>query len=73
MTNEKMTVHKALAELKIIDDRINNAIVSGTYVIANKHSNTKIHGMTIDDFLLADKNHKQFHDHAHQHTGAYFY
>ena len=50
MTNEKMTVHKALAELKIIDDRINNAIVSGTYVIANKHSNTKIHGMTIDDF-----------------------
>ena len=40
MTNEKMTVHKALAELKIIDDRINNAIVSGTYVIANKHSNT---------------------------------
>lgn len=45
-----MTVHKALAELKIIDDRINNAITSGTYVIANKHSNQKIHGMTIDEF-----------------------
>ena len=55
MTNEKMTVHKALAELKIIDDRINNAIVSGTYVIANKHSNTKIHGMTIDDFKTSMK------------------
>lgn len=50
-----MTVHKALAELKIIDDRINNAIVSGTYVIANKHSNTKIHGMTIDDFKTSMK------------------
>lgn len=50
MNNEKMTVHKALAELKIIDDRISNAIMNGTYVIANKHSNTKIHGMTIDDF-----------------------
>lgn len=55
MTNEKMTVHKALAELKIIDDRINNAITSGTYVIANKHSNTKIHGMTIDDFKTSMK------------------
>lgn len=55
MTNEKMTVHKALAELKIIDDRINNAIVGGTYVIANKHSNTKIHGMTIDDFKTSMK------------------
>lgn len=55
MTNEKMTVHKALAELKIIDDRINNAIASGTYVIANKHSNTKIHGMTIDDFKTSMK------------------
>ena len=55
MTNEKMTVHKALAELKIIDDRINNAIVSGTYVIANKHSNIKIHGMTIDDFKTSMK------------------
>lgn len=50
MTKEQMTVHKALAELKIIDDRINKAITSGTYVISNKHSNQKIHGMTIDEF-----------------------
>ena len=50
MTKENMTVHKALAELKIIDDRINKAITSGTYVVANKHSNQKIHGMTIDEF-----------------------
>lgn len=50
MTKENMTVHKALAELKVIDDRINKAIASGTYVVANKHSNQKIHGMTIDEF-----------------------
>lgn len=49
-TKEQMTVHKALAELKIIDSRIENAISSGTYVVANKHSNTKIHGVTIDEF-----------------------
>ena len=49
-TKEQMTVHKALAELKIIDSRIENAISGGTYVVANKHSNTKIHGVTIDEF-----------------------
>lgn len=45
-----MTVHKALAELKVIDSRINNAIRSGTFVVANKHSNDKIHGVTINEF-----------------------
>ncbi len=50
MTTEKMTVHKALAELKIIGDRINSAIFTGTYVIANKHSNEKINGVSVDEF-----------------------
>lgn len=50
MTTEKMTVHKALAELKIIDSRINAAINDGTYVIANKHSNEKIGGVPINEF-----------------------
>lgn len=50
MTKENMTVHRALAELKIIDDRINTAIYNGSYVVANKHSNQKIHGMSIDEF-----------------------
>ena len=49
MTKEQMTVHKALAELKIIDDRINTSIYNGKYVTANKHSNQKIYGMTIDE------------------------
>ncbi|MPM29868.1 hypothetical protein SDC9_76409 [bioreactor metagenome] len=50
MTNETMTVHKALAELKIIDDRIQKAISGGTFCIANKHSNEKINGVPVDDF-----------------------
>lgn len=49
-TKEQMTVHKALAELKVIGSRINNAICSGAFVIANKHSNEKIHGVTINEF-----------------------
>lgn len=50
MSKEQMTIHKALSELKIIDDRITKAIYAGTYVLANKHSNNKIHGMTVDEF-----------------------
>lgn len=48
-TIEKMTIHKALAELKIIGSRIENAIDSGIFCVANKHSNEKISGMTIKD------------------------
>ena len=55
MTNEKMTIHKALAELKVIDSRINKAISDGTYIIANKHSNEKINGMPINEFKTAMK------------------
>ena len=50
MNVEKMTVHKALAELKTMDDRINKAIRGTTYVLAVKHSAEKIDGMTIKDF-----------------------
>lgn len=49
-TMEKMTVHKALAELKTIDARIHRAITEGTYVMAVKHSAEKINGVTIDKF-----------------------
>lgn len=47
---EKMTVHKALSELKVIDDRIKLAIADGVFVKTNKHSNEKIDGLTIPDF-----------------------
>ena len=49
-TMEKMTVHKALAELKTMDDRISNAISSTTFVLAAKHSAEKINGVKVDDF-----------------------
>lgn len=49
-TTETMTVHKALAELKIIGDRISSATSSGIYVRANKHSNEKINGVSVDEF-----------------------
>ena len=49
-TVEKMSVHKALAELKVMDSRIKKAIVDSTFITANKHSNEKINGMSISDF-----------------------
>lgn len=49
MTTEKMTVHKALAELKTIDSRIDKAVRECGYVVAVKHSATKINGMTIKE------------------------
>lgn len=50
MTTEKMTVHKALAELKTMDARIEKAIHDTTYVLAVKHSAEKINGMTVSNF-----------------------
>lgn len=50
MTTETMTIHKALAELKVIGDRIDKAISQGTYCRANKHSNEKINGVSIGEF-----------------------
>lgn len=51
MTTEKMTVHKALAELKLLDNRIEKAITEGIYCVANKHSNDKINGIPIDEYV----------------------
>ena len=50
MTQETMTIHKGLAELKILDARIKKEIQNGSYCAANKHSNEKINGIPIDDF-----------------------
>lgn len=50
MTTEKMTVHKALAELKIIDDRIQKAIENSTFITVRKKVDTKIDGMPVNDF-----------------------
>lgn len=55
MTNERMTIHKALAELKLMDSRIEKVISEGIFCIANKHSNTKINGVNIDEFIKSMK------------------
>lgn len=50
MNTEKMTVHRALAELKTIDDRISKAIASTEFCVANKHINAKINGEDVESF-----------------------
>ena len=50
MNREQMTVHKALAELKTIDDRITKAMSAVPYVLAVKHSAEKINGVTVANF-----------------------
>ena len=49
-TVETMTVHKALAELKNIDSRIEKSIRDNTYCLAVKHSAEKINGITVKSF-----------------------
>jgi len=46
---ERMTIHRALTELKTLDSRIYNAIENGTYITPNKRSNQKINGKTIEE------------------------
>lgn len=55
MNTEKMTVHKALAELKIIDSRIDTAIIAGTFVTVKKNNQDKISGKSVEDFKAAAK------------------
>lgn len=52
MIHEKMTVHKALAELKTLDDRINFEITGSIFVKANRHNNMKIFGKSVEDFRV---------------------
>ncbi len=50
MTTEKMTIHEALSELKVLNSRINKEIRDATFCTVNKHSNTKIDGKPIDEW-----------------------
>lgn len=47
---EKMSVHRALSELKTYNSRINKAIKS-SFVQANKKNNNKIDGISIEEFV----------------------
>lgn len=51
MTKETMNVHKALSELKTIDDRIESAIHATSFCVAHKCSNEKINGVAIADYI----------------------
>lgn len=48
MTTETMTIHRGLAELKVLDSRIEKEINQTNFAYANRHSNSKIGGETID-------------------------
>lgn len=50
MTTETMTVHKALAELKVLDSRISNTILSGDFVITKKNNQDAVKGKTVEQF-----------------------
>lgn len=50
MSNEKMSIHRGLAEIKLLDSRIGRAITEGIYCTHNKRSNQKIQGMELQDF-----------------------
>lgn len=50
MNKKEMTVHAALAELKVLNDRIEEKIRRTPLISANKASNTIINGIPIEDF-----------------------
>lgn len=55
MTTETMNVHQALAELKMMDKRIEKAIQNPEWVITNKHSNGKIDGVAVAEYAAEVK------------------
>lgn len=55
MTTETMTIHKALCELKTLDDRIHKELDSGLFVFANKSANKVVRGVDIDKFCEEQK------------------
>lgn len=50
MTHEEMTVHQALVELKVLNDRIRKAIAGGTYVATKRHVDKKIGGVPCEKY-----------------------
>lgn len=59
MTTETMNIHQALVELKTLDKRVDVAIRESEWVIANKHSNTKIGGVDLKDYVDGIKSRHQ--------------
>lgn len=55
MTTEKMNVHKALCELKILESRINQAITDCKFVGLKKVASKQVLGMSVEDFKENEK------------------
>ena len=55
MTNEKMNIHKALCELKILDNRIPKAIGACRFASTKKVASKMIGSETTEDFLATEK------------------
>ena len=51
MTTEKMTIHRALAELKTIDSRIMKEIETAKFCTAAKNGETKLFGAPALEFI----------------------
>ena len=50
MTHEVMTIHRGLAELKLLNDRITKKIAHACFVTAKKNSQDKIASQTVAEF-----------------------
>lgn len=53
MTNEKMNIHKALCEVKMLNNRIEKELEDAQFCAANKRINKKIDGKSIDETKTA--------------------
>ena len=52
---ERMTVHKALSELKVLGERIEKEINGINFLAVNKHSNGKMNGISVADYMNTTK------------------
>lgn len=55
MTKEEMTVHKALCDIKLLNKKIFKEISETKFVVANKSTNNKVDGQTLEEFKQSIK------------------
>lgn len=55
MTKEEMTVHKALCDIKLLNKKIFKEISEIKIVVANKSTNNKVDGQTLEEFKQSIK------------------
>lgn len=55
MTTETMTIHRGLAELKVLENRIVKTISEAKFCAAAKQSMKKLDGVSIEDYKIASQ------------------